>query len=171
MMLLLLAGCGSSSSPVKLDLNGYQMLYQGKVSLVAREIPAENTNDLLALYAESGANNEYQDSLLLVEKYHQGKGVLVFSQEAIDTVKMKGLTVEDERNKKFTIPCHEEQTSAHLIAYVITSGFVHKVPKLYMTQLFLEKGTNTILLWSHNTENKNEQNAMWSAFQTLYCTS
>jgi hypothetical protein len=168
--LLLLAGCGSAPQHIKLETNGYQMLYQGKVSLSAREVPTETLDGVLALYTESGANSSYLDSVVLVEKYNQGKGVLVFSQEAMDTVKAKGLTLANERDEKFSISCQGEKKSARLFAYEVSSGFVQKVPKLYMTQLFLEKDANTLVLWSHSTETKSEQNAMRSAFKAIQCT-
>ncbi|MDR0860544.1 MAG: hypothetical protein LBO09_06300 [Candidatus Peribacteria bacterium] len=168
--LLVLAGCGSSTQQIKLEGNGYYLLYQGQTSLVSQEIPEEDTNEILALYTETGAESGYQDSLLLVEKYNQGKGVLLFSQEAIDTLKEKGLTLEHERDEKFAVPCAGEKKSAHLVAYVVSSGFVKEVPQnLYMTQLFVEKDANTIAIWSHSTESKNEQNALRTAFKTLQC--
>ncbi|MDR3168807.1 MAG: hypothetical protein LBU27_03470 [Candidatus Peribacteria bacterium] len=169
--LLFLAGCGKAPQQIKLEASGYQIRYQGNVSWVARETLTETPNDIVALYTESGANSTYQDSLLLAEKYNQGKGVVVFSQEAIDTVKAKGLTLANERDEKFSISCQGEKKSVHLIAYAITSGFVQKVPKLYMTQLFWEKDANTLLLWSHSTENHSEQDAIRAAFQTLQCSS
>ncbi|MDR2540806.1 MAG: hypothetical protein LBD11_03310 [Candidatus Peribacteria bacterium] len=168
--LFLLAGCGSTTQQLKLESNDYQMLYQGQVSLVAQTVPTDTSDELLTVYAETGAESSYQDSLLLVEKYNQGKGVLLFSQEAIDVLKGKGLTLENEHDEKFAVPCEGEKKAAHLVAYVVTSGFVQKVPqKLYMTQLFVEKDENTITIWSHSTESKNEQNALRSAFKTLQC--
>jgi hypothetical protein len=125
--------------------------------------------DFLALYTESGAVNSYKDSFLVTEQYNQGKGVLVFSQEAMDILQTQGLQRETQQDEKFVITCNSEKTSLRLLSYLISSGFVAQVPKLYMTQLFMEKDPNTILLFSHSTEDISEQQHFRQALKTIHC--
>jgi hypothetical protein len=111
----------------------------------------------------------YKDSLLVTEEFDQGKGVLVFSQEAMNTLQTQGLQIENQQDEKFVITCDRSKTSLRLLSYLISSGFVATVPQLYMTQLFVEKSPNTILIFSHSTENASEQQQFRKAFTTIRC--
>ncbi|MDR0651561.1 MAG: hypothetical protein LBG59_09550 [Candidatus Peribacteria bacterium] len=125
--------------------------------------------DFLALYTESGAVNSYKDSLLITQQYNQGKGVVVFSQEAMTMLQTQGITIENQQDEKFVITCDKEKISLRLLSYLISSGFVAEVPQLYMTQMFVEKDSNTILLFSHSTEDISEQQNLRKAFKTIHC--
>ncbi|MDR2191013.1 MAG: hypothetical protein LBP53_07835 [Candidatus Peribacteria bacterium] len=125
--------------------------------------------DFLALYTESGTNETYKDSLVITQQYNQGKGVVLFSQEAVATLKTQGLTIEHTQAESFVRDCDREKKAFRLISYQISSGFVATVPKIYMTQLFGEQDTNTLLLFSHSSEDASEQQQMRKAFSTIHC--
>jgi hypothetical protein len=93
----------------------------------------------------------------------------VYAQEAMTTLKAQKLVIEAEKELKFVITCEGEKKSINLVSYAISSGFIEKVPKLYMTNLFVEGKKNTILLRSHQTEDAKEQQQMIKAFQTIAC--
>jgi hypothetical protein len=167
---LTLVGCGASSRGSVLDVGDYQFVYQGTATLEKSLISSLDGLDFLAIYTESGAKaSEYQDSLLITEKYNQGKGVVVFSQEAIATLKTQGLTLENEKNERFVIACAGEQKAVNLVSYAISSGFIATVPKLYMTQMVLEKDQTNLVIFSHSTEYANEQQQMIASFKTIHC--
>lgn len=64
--------------------------------------------------------------------------MLVFSQEAIDTLKTQGLTLGEQNNERFVLDCNGEKKSVSLISYLISEGFVSSIPTMYMTQMFVE---------------------------------
>ncbi|MDR2415829.1 MAG: hypothetical protein LBD75_04425 [Candidatus Peribacteria bacterium] len=152
-----------------MQVENYQFIYSGPLNWEKSLNTAMDGKDFLALYTESGTVNGYKDSFLITEQYNQGKGVLVFSQEAMDTLQTQGLQIEHQQDEKFVIICDKEKISLRLLSYLVSSGFVAQVPKLYMTQLFMEKSPNTILLFSHSTENANEQQYFKQAFTTIRC--
>ena len=169
LMLLLLAGCGTSSTTSVLSLGGYSFQYPGSVQLQESSFSAQDVEDVIAIYEESWDTTTYKDSLIVTEKYNQGKGVIVFSKEAIDTLEVQGLTLEDKREERFVMNCKGEQKSVSLISYCISAGFVSQVPRLYMTQMFVESWEHTLVIFSHSTESKTEQQQIRQTFKTLTC--
>jgi len=132
----------------------------------------EAVEELQAVWTEvkpETATKSYQGSLMVVEHYNQGKGVIVFSQEALDALKTKGMGIEQEKKDTFVINCSKEKKTISLISYLISSGFVKEVPPLYVTQAFVEKDANTISIWSYTTESAKGQQEIIKALQTITC--
>jgi hypothetical protein len=168
--LLLLAGCGGARLVGSvMHVADYQFVYQGASTLEKSLMMTLGGLDFLAIYTESGTGGNYQDSLLVTEKYNQGKGVIVFSQEAMATLRVQGLTLAHEKNERFVITCAGGQKSVNLISYTISSGVIAEVLPLYVTQMVMEKDSATLLLWSHTTEDARVQQQMISSFKTIRC--
>jgi hypothetical protein len=148
----------------------YQITYAGKTSF-SQQQPTTNNNEetLLMEYVETGTNETFKDSLLIAESYNQGKGVVSFTQDALNTLEEQGLILEQRNEETLRINCENEKKTARLLSYVITSGFIAEVPKLYVTHLFIEKNSATILMFSHTTEKSSEQKAIRDAFNSVIC--
>jgi len=166
---LVLVGCGKSAPTSQFSIGNHTFQYQGDIQLQESSFSAPDVEDIIAIYEESWDTTTYKDSLIVTEKYNQGKGVIVFSKEAIDTLETQGLTLEDKKDERFVITCKGAKKSVSLKSYCVSAGFVSKVPRMYMTQMFVEDGDHTLKIFSHSTESKDEQKRVFQAFKTLKC--
>lgn len=160
----MLAGCwNSSTTTTTLEIDSYLLKYQGETSL--KEQRWYINTEALAVYEEEDQGG-YKDSLIVVKKFDQGKGVASFSKEAIDTLTVQGLEVEDVSQEIFRLPKQEKERFACIYSYKISSGFIPEVPQLYMTQLFVEE-ENSIVIFSHSTDTSSEQDSIIQSFKTI----
>ena len=162
---LFLMGCDGKTVSTPLQVNSYQTTYQGKISLKSLVSTGEEL-----VFLEDGEATTYLDSLIIQEKYNQGKGALVFSQEAMAVALDQWLEIEHIQETKLVLYCHDTPQSAVLLSYLVRSGIPDVTMPLYQTHLFLEKDPNTLMIWSHSTEEKKEQERMKSALAKVLCS-
>ncbi|MDD2537454.1 MAG: hypothetical protein PHU61_03110 [Candidatus Absconditabacteria bacterium] len=172
-MLLLCLGiisaCTSSARESStLSVDRFSLFYQGG-STWERQILSETDDpNLLGLYKNISDTDDYVDSLAVAQKYDKGESVTVFAKQSLDALRENGLELEDEQTSSFFLNCKGEQKSVILASYRITAGFLPNIPTLYMTQLFVE-GDNAIVVWSHSSDQLQEQKDIIKSFTTITC--
>ena len=126
--------------------------------------------EILATFAEKEENSEssFSDSLIVAENYDLGKWPLAFSRDTIQVLKTNGLQLENEGEDILVVACNGKRRNLIIESYQITSGFITQIPKLYMTQAFLE-GEQKIYVFSHSTEEEQSQKDMIKSFKTIKC--
>lgn len=130
-----------------------------------------STDGVLAVFEESNeetSTNLYKDSFIIAQQYNLGKWTLSFARDSLSYLKQQGLSLEEEKEDKWILNCPDQQRDVVLISYYITEGFITKVPKLYITQAFLEN-EHTIYVISHSSEEKSSQKDMIESFKTISC--
>lgn len=161
---LLLIGCKGRKTATLFVSAPYQTVYEGK-----KIFSSPQTNDQEIVYIESWTDTKYLDSLIIQEKYNQGKGALVFSQEAMAVLLQQEADLENIKEEKLLISCQGVSQAGILLAYRMPPKWKIRNFPLYMTHLFLEKDPHTLMLWSHSTEDKKEQDRIRSSLQKIWC--
>lgn len=144
----------------------FSLEYNWNVELEWVLLNDEDLNEILALYQETWTNIDYKDSLLIAEKYSWWRGVNTFVQENLDMLEEQWLELDNIKKSQIPIVKNGEKINWVLVEYEIVEWFINKIPKLYISQLFVIQKEN-IILFSYITENRKACNYATEMFKNI----
>ncbi len=165
---IITAWCENSinSNSLSISVSDYIFEYNGNTKLEQISLKSDEDKEIIALYQKAWENVWYRDSLLIAEKYAQWLWVNTFAQLNIDTLNDYNLTIENIKKTQINIRNKNQKRSAVVLEYDIMSWFIENIPPLYMSQIFVEDGSNIILL-SYSTENIQARNDASNMFKNI----
>ena len=88
----------------------------------------------------------YRDSLLVAGKYAQWLWVNAFAQDNLDTLESQWLTISDIKKTQIKLERKTNNVDAVLVDYKISEWLIDTIPLLYVSQLFIQDGSNIKLV-------------------------
>lgn len=118
------------------------------------------------LYQEVWDDVDYKDSLLIAKSNSNWLGANAFSRENLDSLESQWLTVENINRTQITIKKSWDMYNAVLVEYEITEWLITEIPRLYVSQLFIPKN-NDIILMSYITEDLSSRTSASNMFKNI----
>ena len=126
----------------------------------------DDLDEIIDLYEEVWENLKYKDSLLIAEKYSHWLWINAFIQQNLDVLEDYDLTINNLRKTQIQFKNDNKKYSSVLVEYEISEWFIPEVPLLYISQLFIAKWDN-ILLISFTTEDSSSRNNMSNSLKKI----
>ena len=103
---------------------------------------------------------------LIAEKYAQWLWANAFAQDNLDMLVDQWLTIEGIQKTQVWLHKYWDKVNAVLVEYTITEWLIDELPLLYVSQLFIPKD-NDIILMSFVTENKSSHLSAVNMFKNI----
>lgn len=164
-----LVWCGSDwegESKYITNVAWYSLMYNWNVNLWKVALKTDDLNEIIDLYQEAWDEVWYRDSLLIAEKYAQWLWANAFAQDNLEILTDKWLILSDIQRTQVRLKKYWEDINAVLVEYKITGWLVNDIPLLYVSQLFIPKDYN-MLLMSFITENKSSYLSASDMFKNI----
>lgn len=159
-------GGWTSNSDFSVNVYWFDLNYNGNVKLERVWLKTDDLDEIVDLFQEAWNNSEYKDSLLIAEKYAQWLWVNAFAQDNLDTLEKQWLTLSDVKKTQIWLNNHWENINAVLVEYEIVEWLVDEFPLLYVSQLFIPKD-NEMVLMSYITESKSSHSNALNMFKNI----
>lgn len=166
---LLLTWCWSSwtwNSSFTLNEYWFELNYDGKTRFEKVWLKTDDLDEIVDLYQEVGNNLKYRDSLLVAEKYAQWLWANAFSQNNLDFLEDQWLTLSNIKKTQIWLKKRWERVNAVLVEYEITEWLVNDIPLLYVSQIFVPKD-NDMILMSFITEDQTSHSSVSNMFKNI----
>lgn len=144
----------------------FNLEYSKNINLEKVPLRTDDLDEIIDLYQEVWDNSEYRDSLLIAEKYAQWLWANAFAQENLDMLEEQWLTLSDIKKTQIALNKYGEKINAVLVEYTITKWLINDLPLLYVSQLFIPKD-NDMVLMSFITENKSSHLSALEMFKNI----
>jgi len=152
----LLSWCWSSwykSASFSENIYWYDLDYNWDIQLERVWLKTDDLDEIVDLFQEVWDDVWYRDSLLIAERYAQWLWVNAFAQDNLDTLQSQWLVLSDIQKTQIWFGKNWKNSNSVLIEYEITNWLIDDIPVLYISQLFVPKGDDIILM-SYITEDK-----------------
>lgn len=136
-----------------MNMYWFDLNYDGKVKLERVLLKTDDPDEIVDLYQEVWNNSSYKDSLLIAEKYGQWLWANAFAQDNLDVLSDQWLTLSDLKKTQIWLKKRWERINAVLVEYQIKKWLVDDIPLLFVSQLFIPKDKDMILM-SYITEDQ-----------------
>ena len=165
---VLLAWCGWSwsSKNLTIEVSDFTIEYDWNIELKKVYLNNDDLDEIIDLYEEVWENLKYKDSLLIAEKYSHWLWINAFIQQNLDVLEDYDLTINNLRKTQIQFKNDNKKYSSVLVEYEISEWFIPEVPLLYISQLFIAKWDN-ILLVSFTTEDSSSRNNMSNSLKKI----
>ena len=151
---------------ISLDIYWFNFEYAGSVDLEKVPLKTDDLDEIIDLYQEVWNNSEYKDSLLIAEKFAQWLWVNTFAQENLDTLEEQWLTIDDVQKTQILLNKYWEKINTVLVEYKISGWLISDLPLLYVSQLFVPKNKDMIVM-SFITEKKSSHTNASNMFKNI----
>lgn len=165
----LLSWCWDSwlwNSTFSENIYWYELNYNGKVQLERVLLSNDDLDEIVDLFQEVWNDVWYRDSLLIAKKYSQWLWTNAFVQDNLDMLQDQWLTLSNIDKTQIWLKNNKEKINWVLVEYEITEWLVNELPLLYVSQLFIPKDENMILI-SFITENKSSNSSALEMFKSI----
>lgn len=163
----LLVWCWESwTSGDSLNIYWFELVYNSNTKFERLWLKTDDLDEITDLYQEVWNNTEYRDSLLVAKKYAQWLWVNAFAQDNLDTLEKQWLTLSDVKKTQIWLNNHWEKINAVLVEYEIVEWLIDELPLLYVSQLFIPKD-NEMVLMSYITESKSSHSNALNMFKNI----
>lgn len=129
----------------------YDLNYNGKTNLERVWLRNDDLEEIVDLFQEVWDDVWYRDSLLVAEKHAQWLWVNAFAQDNLDTLQEQWLTLLNIQKTQVWLKSKGKKVNGVLVEFEITQWLVSEIPLLYVSELFIPRGDD-ILLMSFITE-------------------
>ena len=156
------------SSDSSVSIYWFDLEYDKNINLEKVHLMTDDLDEIVDLYQEvwESSNSEYRDSLLIAEKYAQWLWANAFAQDNLDMLVDQWLTIEGIQKTQVWLHKYWDKVNAVLVEYTITEWLIDELPLLYVSQLFIPKD-NDIILMSFVTENKSSHLSAVNMFKNI----
>jgi len=164
-----LVGCWNSwisSDEFTLNTYWFNLEYDGNINFEKVQLKTDDLDEIIDLYQEAWDEVWYRDSLLIAEKYAQWLWANAFAQDNLEILTDKWLILSGIQRTQVRLKKYWEDINAVLVEYKITGWLVNDIPLLYVSQLFIPKDYN-MLLMSFITENKSSYLSASDMFKNI----
>ena len=163
-----LTWCWEMSGEYNYPLSFYWFIldYNWDVDIESVPLKKDDIKAISELYKEVWDDDSYKDSLLVAKTNSKWLGANVFSRENLETLEEQWLTIENVDRTQVSFKKSWERVNAVLAEYEIVEWLVTEVPRLYVSQLFVPKG-NDIILMSYITEDKYSRTSASNMFKNI----
>ncbi len=151
---------------ISLDIYWFNFEYVGSVDLEKVPLKTDDLDEIIDLYQEVWNDSEYRDSLLIAEKFAQWLWINAFAQDNLDTLEEQWLTIDDVQKTQILLNKYWEKINTVLVEYKISSWLINELPLLYVSQLFVPKDKDIIVM-SFITENKSSHTNASNMFKNI----
>lgn len=165
----LLSWCGSSwsgSSNFSENIFWYDLDYNGNVKLERVWLNSDDLDEIVDLFQEVWDNVWYRDSLLIAEKYAQWLWANAFAQDNLDSLQEQWLALSGIQKTQIWLKDSWKKIIGVLVEYEITQWLVSEIPLLYVSQLFIPRGDNMVLM-SFITEDQSSHLSALDMFKNI----
>lgn len=131
----------------------FDLNYNGWVELEKVRLKTDDLEEIIDLFQEVWDDLKYRDSFLIAKKFDQWLWANAFAQNNLDTLSHQWLTLSNIKKIQVWFKKYWEDVNAVLVEYEITKWLVADIPLLYVSQLFVPKEHEMVLM-SYITENK-----------------
>ena len=135
------------------NIYGIELNYNGNVKLERVWLKTDDLDEITDLFQEAWDNSDFRDSLLIAKKYSQGLLANAFSQDNLDALEKWWLELSNIKKTQIWLDKYWDKLVAVLVEYEIVWWFIDEVPLIYVSQLFVPKDDEMILM-SYVTEDK-----------------
>ena len=149
-----------------LSIYWFDLEYNGNIRLEKVQLKTDDLDEIVDLYQEIWDSVEYRDSLLIAKKYAQWLWANAFVHDNLDILEEKWLVISDIRKTQVRLKKYWENVNAVLVEYKITEWLIDNIPQLYVSQLFIPKDYDMILM-SFITENKSSYLSASNMFKNI----
>ncbi len=164
-----LSWCWSSwtwSSDSSVNVYWFRLEHDKNINLEKVSLRTDDLDEIIDLYQEVWDNSEYRDSLLIAEKFAQWLWANAFAQDNLDMLQEQWLTLSNIQKTQISLNRYGEKINAVLVEYTITEWLISDLPMLYVSQLFIPKD-NDIILMSFITEEKSSHLSALDMFKNI----
>lgn len=133
--------------------NWFDLYYDWNVELEKVRLKTDDLDEITDLFQEIWDDLDYRDSLLIATKYNQWLWANAFAQDNLDTLVKQWLTLSNINKTQIWFKKAWEDINAVLVEYEITKWLIADIPLLYVSQLFVPKDYDMVLM-SYITEDK-----------------
>lgn len=165
----LIAWCWNSNSwnhQIALDVFWFQLEGNTKVELQRVGLKTEDLEEIVDLYQEVWNSAEYKDSLLIAKKYSKWLGANAFIQDNLEILQNNWLDLANINTTQVQLKKKKERYNAVLLEYEIAGWLIDEIPLLYVSQLFIPK-ENDIVLVSYITEDLTSSSNISNLFKNI----
>ena len=166
----LLIWCWDSSGgndTSSINVRWFELNYNGNTKFEKVRLKTDDLDEIDYLFQEVwNDDSEFKDSLLIASKYGQWLWANAFAQDNLDTLKDHWLTISKIKKTQVWIEKPWEKINAVLVEYQITQWLVNEIPLLYVSQLFIPKD-NDMILMSFITEDHSSQSSASNMFKNI----
>lgn len=164
-----LSWCWSSwmwSSDSSVNVYWFRLEHDKNINLEKVSLRTDDLDEIIDLYQEVWDNSEYRDSLLIAEKFAQWLWANAFAQDNLDMLQEQWLTLSNIQKTQISLNRYGEKLNAVLVEYTITEWLISDLPMLYVSQLFIPKD-NDVILMSFITEEKSSHLSALDMFKNI----
>lgn len=144
----------------------YNLKFDWKVKLERVWLKNDDLDEIVGLFQEAWNNVWYRDSLLIAEKYAQWLWANAFAQDNLNTLLVQWLTLSNVKKSQISLKKDGKTINCILVEYEITKWLINEFPLLYVSQLFIPKEKD-MLLMSFITENKSSHSSAVTMFKNI----
>ena len=169
MVSFLLSWCWNSWSKTvgfSENIYWYDLDYNWNIQLERVGLKTDDLEEIVDLFQEVWDDVWYRDSLLIAERYAQWLWVNAFAQDNLDTLQSQWLTLSNIQKTQIWLEKNWKNNNGVLIEYEITNWLIENIPVLYVSQLFVPKGDDIILM-SYITEDKSSSLSASQMFKNI----
>jgi hypothetical protein len=149
-----------------MNMYWFDLNYDGKVKLERVLLKTDDPDEIVDLFQEVWNNSNYKDSLLIAEKYDQWLWANAFAQDNLDVLSDQWLTLSDLKKTQIWLKKRWERINAVLVEYQIKKWLVEDIPLLYVSQMFIPKDKDMILM-SYITEDQSSHLSASNMFKNI----
>ena len=149
-----------------MNIYWFSLEYNKNIDLEKVPLRTSDLDEIIDLYQEVWDSSEYRDSLLIAEKYAQWLWANAFAQDNLDMLEEQWLTLSDIKKTQIALNKYGEKINVVLVEYTITEWLINDLPLLYISQLFIPKD-NDMILMSYITENKSSHVSALDMFKKI----
>lgn len=168
--ILFLAWCGSSAtntSEIKINSEWFTFDYKWNIDLEKILVQNNDPSDIIDIYQEAKESTPYKDSLIIAKWFNQWNWINLFIQDNLDTLEIQWLSIENIKRKQISITKNKKTYKAVLVEYDIIKWFIDSVPKLYISQLFIDIEPS-FLIYSYTTESATQRSSISKSLKDIY---
>ena len=159
-------GSWSSNGSFSENIYGYDLKFNGNVKLERVWLKSDDLDEITELFQEVWDDVWYRDSLLIAIKFAQWLWVNAFSQDNLDTLEEQWLTLSNVKKSQIWLKKNGKNINCVLVEYEIIKWLISEFPLLYVSQLFIPKDKDIILM-SFITESKSSHSNAVNMFKNI----
>lgn len=167
-LVFILSWCWDSTSETSnytINSEGLTLKYNWNIKLEKVLLKNSDPKDIIDIYQENN-NTDYKDSLIIAKWFNKWDWVNLFVQNNLDTLEHQWLTITNIKKKQLSKTINNNSYNSVLVEYEIVDWFISSVPKLYISQLFIDIQPD-FLVYSYITESESQRSSISKSFKNI----